>query len=805
MGASRSPPEAEAERGSSVERTSESDQPHRASSLTRSAWPDLLGVLWVVVAACVALVPALVHGSYLGSYDLMSLHGLTARPGVVVHNATNEDEINQVIPWISLAWMQVHHGHLPLWNPYEALGMPFAFNIGSGVFALPALVSYLTPLHFVYLVQILVSLIVGGTGAYFFGRVLRLHPIACAFAGTTWVLSGPFFGYLGLPDTSVMSWAGWQFGAAVLIVRGTRRWPAVVLLAVSFAFSILAGNPQIEVIILVPFVAFVAVVLLCRTTFLRGSGQILRPVFDLALAFVLGGALAAPLALPGLQLASDSARSASAHASALPPSQVLGVFFESFWGLPVTGDFVSFRGFFPLQYAWVGALAVVLTVVAVRIRWRQPEVVGLAAAAACALAASVLQPADSLLNQLPAIGSTWWFRSLIPLAFCLAMLAGVGLDAVFRQPERRQATRWALGALGAVAGMLALLWLFGRGGLPVSSAAASVRNDSFVWPVTSTAVGLAGFGLLALAMRSRRTNDGRRPVLPVAVPTLAVGVALSLLVCQTVFLVVGDGPLPSSSSTSYEATTAVASLERLAGSSLVGLGNEKYAAGGLGVAEDSNVLFMIHEFSVYDPIVPLSWFWQWTAANGTLPGDTTYYQFSPDVANATIARRYGVSFVLEGSDAPVAPGGTVFVGDLGNEKLYAVPGAARATLVPATSGTSWPGIDAHGTRVALEWLGPSTLRIVTNATSPQVLRLRVSSVPGWRATVDGRSVTPSPYLGMMFQLRVPAGHHVIEFDYWPTSFTVGIVLAGLAVVVIAVLMLVEWRQRRHSVRASPGP
>ena len=102
--------------------------------------------------------------------------------------------------------------------------MPLAFNFGSGAFSLPALVSYLTPLRFVLWVQILVSLTVGGTGAYFFGRVLRLHPVACAFAGTTWVLSGPFWGYLGLPDTSVMSWAGWQFAAVVLILRGSHRF-----------------------------------------------------------------------------------------------------------------------------------------------------------------------------------------------------------------------------------------------------------------------------------------------------------------------------------------------------------------------------------------------------------------------------------------------------------------------------------------------------------------------------------------------------------------------------------------------------
>ena len=189
-----------------------------AGEVPRSYWPDVLGVLWVLAAAFVSLVPALIHGQYLGSFDLLSQYGLTSQPGLPIHNAVTADISDEVVPWIQAAWIQVHHGHVPLWIHDEALGMPLAFNFGSGAFSLPALVSYLTPLRFVLWVQVLVSLTVGGTGAYFFGRVLRLHPVASAFAGTTWVLSGPFWGYLGLPDTSVMSWAGWQFAAVVLIL-----------------------------------------------------------------------------------------------------------------------------------------------------------------------------------------------------------------------------------------------------------------------------------------------------------------------------------------------------------------------------------------------------------------------------------------------------------------------------------------------------------------------------------------------------------------------------------------------------------
>jgi hypothetical protein len=777
--------------GVAVDRSSEA--PNDTVTLRAlSRWPDFLGILWVVAAACVALVPALLHGSYLGSYDILSQYGLTTHSGVVVHNAAVGDQSAEVIPWITLAWTQVHQGHLPLWNDYEALGMPLAFNFGSGTFGLPALVSYITPVRVIYLVQIVVSFVVGGTGAYFFGRVLRLHPVACAFAGTTWILSGAFFGYLGLPDMAVMSWAGWQFAAVVLIVRGTRRFCAVVLLAVSLAFSILAGNPQIEVLILLPLAVFVAVMLLCRIAALRGSGPIRRPILDLAIAGIVGGALAAPLLLPGLQLVDASIRHSSAPVSAFPIDEVLGTIFQSFWGQPLPGSFLEGQGYFPAAWVWVGAIALVLAVVAVRIRWRRPEVAGLAACVVVATATSCSQPVLSLLSKLPFIGSTIWARSIIPLAFCLAMLAGVGLDAVLRSTERRQAVRWALGAFGATALTLGLLWLFGRGNLP--GYAAHVRAKSFEWPVTSTAVGLGAF--CTLAVIERRAAGKQRSLR--GSEWLALGVAGSLLVCQTVFLIVDDAVLPSSTSTPFQSTPGTVAVQRAVGSSLVGLGNIPtgyVGANGIGFAPNSNIAYGVHEFAEYDPIAPLAWFTSWTTTNGGYPGDALYYHFAPPIESARVARRYGISYVLEPLGAP-GPSGGVFDKRVGDEDLYRIPGAATATLVSANPSGGWPAIDAPGTAVPVTRPSPSKVRLTTTSSSSQVLRLRVASLPGWHATIDGRPLTLSPYLSMMYQAHIPPGHHVIELTYWPTRFTEGIVLAAVAVVGLAVA---AFAARRRSV------
>jgi hypothetical protein len=278
-----------------------------------------------------------------------------------------------------------------------------------------------------------------------------------------------------------------------------------------------------------------------------------------------------------------------------------------------------------------------------------------------------------------------------------------------------------------------------------------------------------------------------------------------LLTCQTVFLVIDDVDIPSTYSVEYQPTAAVTTLQRIAGSSLVGLGEATKLWGGLdlGLAPNTNIPFGIHEFAEYDPIAPLAYFTEWSAINHTSSGLSGDYVFTPGIASATVARRYGISYVLERHGDP-GPSGAVFVTRLGNEDLYRIPGAAAATLVPSASSTGWPSTDAPGKAVPVEWPGPSEARVVTKASSAQVLRLRVGSFPGWHATIDGRPLALTPYLSMMLQARIPPGRHVIVLQYWPHRFTEGIVLAVLTVVALVIAAFVA-RRRDVIARASRAP
>ena len=242
----------------------------------RSLLPDVLGVLWVLAAAGAVLAPSLAHGAHLGAYDWTSRFGLSKDPTVNVHNRQAYDQITEFIPWTAVAWTQVHNGHLPLWNSYSALGMPLAFGWQAATFSLPVLVGYLFPLGLAYTVQIVVTLVVAGTGAYFLCRQLRVGVLGAVMAGTMFELSGSFIGWLGWPMATVLSWSGWLFAAAVLVVRGQHRARAVALFAVVTALAIFSGQPDALVLLGTALGVFVVALLALRTPGLGGSGPI-RP------------------------------------------------------------------------------------------------------------------------------------------------------------------------------------------------------------------------------------------------------------------------------------------------------------------------------------------------------------------------------------------------------------------------------------------------------------------------------------------------------------------------------------------------
>jgi hypothetical protein len=763
-------------------------------------WRDVLGVAWVVAAAVAVMAPALVHGIYLGPSDILSQLGLTQHAGVnVIHNRGTEDQMLALIPWSTLVWTQVHHGQLPLWNPYSVLGMPLAFNWQSAPLSVPSLIGYLFPLRLAYTAQVLVTQVIAGTGAYVLGRTLKLGVLGCVTAATVFELSGSFMGWLGWPNASVMSWAGWLFAATILVVRGRHRARDVTFLAVVVALAIYAGMPETGLVIAAALIVFVIVFLVLRARQLGHLRLAVRSALDVAVAAVAGAALAAPLVLPGAQITDMSLRSAVKVDYPLPFHDLTYLLFQGFDGVPINGLpwFGNRTANYVQTAAYVGVIALVLAVLAVASRWRRPVVVAFGAVAAVMAVVAFGTPVLSLIDTLPFVGKVQWHYALFPMDFAIAILAGVGMDVLVRSHGIRAVRAWLGGGFVAAGLVLLGVWAVGRGHLVPRQA--HIRAHSFIWPAASTLLGLMVVGILYAVHRRapRHQAQGRRS-------WIGAGrwAGLCLLACETAFLVAAGAPLWSSSSTVLRPTPAEVTLERAVGSSEVGLGYPSAVSPTLGIVPDVNILDGIHELAIYDPVVPRAYPDAWLAATGE--SSEVQFIFAPVVDTATAARRFGVGFVLEPDGSP-GPTGSVFDKEIGDhEALYRIPGAAAATVSPLGPGGSLPSPDAPGRPVPVAHPKPSSWKLETDAATTQVLRLRLTDVPGWHGTIDGRALKLEPFSGVMLQAIVPPGHHTIELSYWPSAFTVGLGLAVGSAVGLAIALVTTWVRRRRKRVSAPG-
>ena len=225
----------------------------------------------------------------------------------------------------------------------------------------------------------------------------------------------------------------------------------------------------------------------------------------------------------------------------------------------------------------------------------------------------------------------------------------------------------------------------------------------------------------------------------------------------------------------------------------------------MNISPEVNDELGVHELVAYDPMLPQSLFAAWKAAAGTSAVGKGAFApktiFCPAITSARLARLFGVGLVVTPHGSP-GPSGSVFDGTLGNIDLYRIPGAAVATTSALGPDGSFPASTASETPAKAVQPYPGAWRVTTDAATPQALRLRVTDVPGWHATLDGRPFPCIPSLEPCSRPECPPATHTVVLTYWPTTFTLGLLLAGLSVSGLALALALESRRHR---RSTPSP
>ena len=691
-------------------------------------------------------------------------------PGFEVGHSTLDPNIGFTAQALGhRAMLDLLHGHLPWWNPYEATGMPLAGEMQSGALFPPNILLLLSGGQ---LYQRILLEALAGIWTYLLLKRLGLSFSACLAGGAAFALNGTFawlqnaafnpvaflpLALLGLERARAASLEGRPGGYGVLALAG--------------ALSVYAGFPETT------YLDTLMVVVWCGSR-LAGGGltRAQRRAFarKAATGFAAAALLAAPLLIAFIDFSARAnlGPNGGSFTSVHLPSQAIAQLLLPY----VYGPLVAFAdpaGILTVSWGVGGYATVLLFLLAAwGLLGRRLRSLRLVLAAWCVLVFARSYGQIPLLGHplawLPGMTHVIFYRYSTPmLELTVIILAALGIDDVIKARRRLPIAGVAIGC----AAVLAVVWVATeafRLSIAPGNGDAKFATPSILW-AAGTVLAAA---LAALVIRSPRSR-GALLVYVVATNALAMFVVPELSGPKSVRIDLAP----------------VRYLDRH-------LGNGRfYTLGPLapnygsyfGLASvNLNDTPIPSNFSAYETVhldqaAPAAIF---TGTFGGPPGTPTS-PVSELFLNLAGYRAAGVRYVLAPPhDAmPARQTALTLVDTTPTTWIYRLSGAAPLFGTPhadcrvaALSGTS------------------------ATATCPVAATLlyRETWFPGWSATVDGASVTD--HGGALFQtIRIPAGRHRISFAYRPPEIVWGEVAFLLGFVSVA---LAAYRLARP--RAAPS-
>jgi hypothetical protein len=105
--------------------------------------------------------------------------------------------------------------------------------------------------------------------------------------------------------------------------------------------------------------------------------------------------------------------------------------------------------------------------------------------------------------------------------------------------------------------------------------------------------------------------------------------------------------------------------------------------------------------------------------------------------------------------------------------------------------------------VNLPFVGVSTATVAVQKNSPTLLQLKTDTLgdhllvvsqifyPGWQATIDGEPADLLRVNVVQQGLVVPSGEHIVEISYWPHTFSQGVIISTVALVICGGMLLLS--------------
>jgi hypothetical protein len=746
-------------------------------------------------------------------------------------------------------------GRLPLWNPYTYSGAPFWADIQSAVLYPISLLTLLVSgpwgfSLFALEVEAVMHFWLAGTFTYMFVRRTTRHPSAALFSAIVFTFGGYLTGYpsqqLAVLETVVWLPLLLYFTDRALLDRSGEtpylrpNLPNTLAGGLVWGLALLAGHPQSAVFAFYTLILYGMFLILAYRripdaqptnpgtdpqtngdtqqppTFYSLLPTSLRSLLALVLIIAIGLGLAAIAWLPGLEYMQLSVRAAGLYeemSGGFPlydPIQML---------LPGSVSFYS-----PL---YVGVLPLLLAVwVALALRHRETTFWGVLGAGAFLLSFGgetflyspfyLLVPGFSIFRGQE--------RVAFIVSFALAVLAGYGFkyqisNGKYQIPnfksqisKFRSAVGWLLiGAIG-----LDVLFFYGlnNAGWQDDSPFNALLGQS-LWLTIILALIWAA---IQIALRWPQ-KTGNHPAPKKArwfAPDTFLVTSYLLIVTLDLFTVNWQTNIyPSLPEEQTAVPTAVQSIRQDASA------NEASSD----EASSNEVFRVYNEYRIYENYgVPYELEDGWGASPLRLAGYDELYR---SLRMERVWELFNTKYVITWREELYAPSEIIYQEPAGDDVTYVHrlnEVAPRAWLVheiqqvdeeatlaqldafdfdptqvalvpPGTSLSLETPPGAEKGQVEIIHRAPNSL--VMHVTTPTDGLLVLSEVyyPGWRAVVDGETVSIVRADYVLRGVPVPSGQHQISVYFQPTTFIQGAVISGVTLVALVLVGFWIWRRR----------
>jgi hypothetical protein len=183
----------------------------------------------------------------VGLFLLLLFGHVLIQPGEVTLGRENGDARDQFYGWRAYGFGEIKDGRLPLWNPYEHLGMPFVASIQSAIFYPVNWFCVLFKIGRGINFSIIFGLFLSAAFTFLWCRRAGIGRVGSIIAGATYALAGPQFLRIYEGHWSFlapMSWTPLIFLAVEMLAGGSAVLPSAGLGAFAVGMQLLGGNPQ---------------------------------------------------------------------------------------------------------------------------------------------------------------------------------------------------------------------------------------------------------------------------------------------------------------------------------------------------------------------------------------------------------------------------------------------------------------------------------------------------------------------------------------------------------------------------------